>query len=293
MRILFAGANGMIGSVVAPYLAGQGHEVVRLVRREPVGCEVQWNPDAGTIDSAKLEGFDGVIHLATSPWPMRWTSRAKQKIRANRMATNGLLAESLAKCKHKPRILVCASGMGIYPSSGDQVITEESPLGSDFLAMLQRDGEAATLKAHEAGIRVVNLRIPAVLGGESIHRGVGQLGSGRQWSSWVSREELGSLINYVLCTDSLVGPVNAVSPNPVRNAEYAETFSRVLKRQPGITIPAFLLRLMLGEIADALLLASRRILPCRLLDSGYLFRFPDLEGALQHELDVMRKSKSK
>ena len=286
MKILIAGASGMIGSAVAPDLTNQGHEVVRLVRRTPVAGEVQWDPDAGTLDAAGLEGFDGVVHLATMPWPMRWTSESKERMRANRLATNSLLAENLARCKHKPRVLVCASGMGVYPSSGDQVITEQSPLGSDFLAMLQRDGEAAALKASAAGIRVANLRIPAVLGGDALRRNMGRLGSGRQWSSWVSRDELVSIVNYVLVTDTLEGPVNPVSPNPVCNAEYAATLSRALGRKPGLPMPAFLLRLMLGEMAEALILASRRIAPRKLLAAGYQFRFPELEIALRHELGV-------
>lgn len=286
MKVLISGTSGMIGSVVAPYLASQGHEVVRMVRREPGAGEVHWDPDAGTIDAAGLEGFDGIVNLATMPWPMRWTAEAKQRMRANRMATNGLLAENLSRCKHKPRLLVCASGMGIYPSSGDQVITEESPLGTDFLAMLQQEGEAVAMKACEAGIQVVNLRIPAVLGGAAIQRNMGRMGSGRQWSSWVSRDELASMVNYVLQNDSLVGPVNPVSPNPVRNAEFTTTVSRARGRKPGLPVPASLLRLMLGEMADSLILASRRIEPRKLLASGYRFRYPRLEDALRHELDV-------
>jgi uncharacterized protein (TIGR01777 family) len=286
MRILIAGASGMIGSAVAPYLQSQGHEVVRLVRRAPGTSEVRWDPSAGTIDTAGLEGFDGVVHLATMPWPMRWTSEAKQQMRANRIATNSLLAENLARRNHKPRVLVCASGMGIYPSSGDQVITEESPLGSDFLAMLQRDGEAAAMKASAAGIRVVNLRIPAVLGGDAIWRNMGRMGSGRQWSSWVSWDELASIVNFVLLTDDLVGPVNPVSPNPVRNAELTATRSHVAGARPSLPIPAFLLRVMLGEMAEALILASRRIEPRKLIAAGYQFRFPELEAALRHELGV-------
>lgn len=276
----------MIGSVLAPYLTSQGHEVVRLVRREARSGEVSWDPDAGTIDNAALEGFDGVIHLASKPWPLRWTSKAKQAMRTNRLTTNSLLADNLARCKQKPRLLMCASGMGIYPSSGDQVVTEESPLGSDFLAMLQRDGEAATMKASEAGIRVVNLRIPAVLGGEALRRTIGRMGSGQQWSSWVSRDELVSIIHYVLITDALVGPVNPVSPNPVRNAGFVETTSRVLGRKPGPSMPAFLLRLMIGEMAEALILASRRMMPGKLLAAGYPFLFPELEVALRHELGM-------
>ncbi|MFZ0531561.1 MAG: TIGR01777 family oxidoreductase [Anaerolineales bacterium] len=286
MKILIAGSSGMIGSAVVPYLVSQVHEIIRLVRHEAGAGEVFWDPDAGKIDSAGLEGFDGVINLATMQWPGRWTTSAKQKIRANRLATNGLLAENLAKCNKKPKILICSSGMGIYPSSGDQVITEDSAIGSDFLATLQRDGEAAAMKASGAGIRVVNLRTPAVLGGEAIQRNIGRIGDGKQWSPWISRDELASIIGYVLITETIIGPLNPVSPNTLRNSEYTETASRVMGRKPGASIPAFLLRLMIGEMADALLLASRRIEPKKLLDNGYQFRFPALEDALRHELAV-------
>jgi len=286
MRILMSGTSGMIGSVVAPYLARQGHEVVRLVRREAGAGEVRWDPDAGTIDAAGVEGFDGVVHVASMPWPLRWTPKFKQQMRENRLGTNRLLAETLAACQRKPRVFVYASGMGIYPSSGDQVLTEDSALGTDFLAQLQRDGEAATAPASAAGIRVVPLRIPAVLGGATLRRAMGRVGNGRQWSSWVSRDELASIVQHVLVTDELAGPVNPVSPNPVRNAEFAATLSRALGARPGLPIPAFLLRLIVGEMADALILASRRIEPRRLLATGYQFRFPDLEAALGHELNA-------
>jgi uncharacterized protein (TIGR01777 family) len=286
MRILMSGTSGMIGSVVAPYLAHQGHEVVRLVRREAGAGEVRWDPDAGTIDAAGAEGFDGVVHVASMPWPLRWTPQFKQQMRDNRLGTNRLLAETLAACRRKPKVFVFASGMGIYPSSGDQVLTEDSALGADFLALLQRDGEAATTPASAAGIRVVPLRIPAVLGGATLRRAMGRVGDGRQWSSWISRDELASIVHHVLVTDELAGPVNPVSPNPVRNAEFAATLSRALGARPGLPIPAFLLRLMVGEMADALILASRRLEPRRLLATGYQFRFPDLETALRHELNA-------
>jgi len=287
MRILFAGASGMIGSAAAPYLESQGHEVTRLVRREASENEVRWDPDAGTIDVAGLEGFDGVVHLATMTWPMKWSKNAKGQIYANRMATNSLLADHLARCQRKPRVLVCASGMGIYPPSGDDVITEETPPGTDFLAKLQCDGEAEAMKASAAGIRVVNLRIPAVLGGATARRSMGQIGDGRQWGSWVSRDELASIIKFVLENEALSGPVNPVSPNPLRNAEYVATFCRVMGSRPGPTVPAFALRLMLGEMAEALILASRRIIPARLLAAGYSFRYPELEAALRHELAMV------
>jgi len=281
-----SGTSGMIGSVVAPYLANQGHEMVRLVRREPGAGEVRWDPDAGTIDAAGVEGCDGVVHVASMPWPMRWTPKFKKQMRENRLGTNRFLAETLAACQRKPRVFVCASGMGIYPSSGDQVLTEDSAVGTDFLALLQRDGEAATAPASAAGIRVVCLRIPAVLGGAAVRRNMGRMGNGRQWSSWVSRDELASIVHPVLVPDALAGPVNPVSTNPVRNAEFAATLSRALGARPGRPMPAFLLRLMLGEMADALILASRRIEPRRLLATGYQFRFPLLETALRHELSA-------
>jgi uncharacterized protein (TIGR01777 family) len=285
MKILIAGSNGMIGSSVAAYLASQGHEVNRLVRQAPAAGEVHWDPDAGTIDDAGLEGLDGVVHLATRPWPMRWTPKAKQQIYANRIATNSLLANTLAGCQRKPQVLICASGMGIYPASGDQILTEESPPGTDFLARLQCDGEAATAPAALAGIRLVNLRIPSVMGGAGLKRNIGRVGNGRQWTSWVARDEMAYIVEYVLINATLSGPVNPTSPNPVRNAEMAAAISRAMGR-PGLPLPAFLLRLMLGEMAEALILASRRILPGRLLDAGYHFHFANLADALHHELAI-------
>ena len=284
MRTLIAGAGGLVGSAVAARLASQGHEVVRLVRRAPDAGEVRWDPDAGTIDVAGLEGFDGVVHVASVPWPARWTAKAKQQIRANRLATNSLLARGLADCSHKPRVLVCASGMGFYPPSGDQIITEDSAGGTSWLATLQRDGEAATAAASAAGIRVVNLRIPPVLAGTSIARAANRIGNGRQWMSWVGRDELTSIVEHVLIAEALEGPVNPVSPNPVQNADFAATVTRVLGRKPGLALPAFLLHLLLGEVADEFMLASRRMEPCKLLATGYQFRFPDLESAIRHEL---------
>ena len=284
MKILIAGASGMIGSAVAPYLESQGFEVFRLVRRTAGAGEIQWDPDAGSIDAASLEGFDGVVHMASMRWPARWTTKAKKQIYTNRIQTNSLLANTLGTCQRKPQVLICASGMGIYPSSDDQILTEDSPVGADFLARLQCDGEAATAPASEAGIRVVNLRIPGVLGGAELKRNIGRIGDGRQWTSWVARDELATIIEFILVNVALSGPVNSVSPNPVHNAEFTAALSRAGGRKPGLPVPAFLLKLMLGEMAEALILASRRIMPARLLAAGYAFRFPELENALRHEL---------
>ncbi len=284
MKILIAGSSGMIGSAVTRHLIENGHEVVRLVRYVPGPGEIGWNPDAGKMDTAGLDGFDAVVHLATMPWPMRWTVKAKQKMRANRLATNGLLAESLARSEHKPRVLICASGMGYYPSSGDTVLTENSPAGTSFLSMLQQDGEAATGPASQAGIRVVHLRIPPVLGGRALKQVGFQAGDGQQWVSWVGRDELASIIEFALKTDTLSGPINAVSPNPIRNADYATAASRALEQKCGGTMPATLVRLIMGEMGEEFLLASRRMQPAKLLAAGYQFQFPELEGAVRHEM---------
>lgn len=287
MRVLVAGAGGLIGSVVARDLTTNGHEVVRLVRHEPGAGEVRWDPDGGTIDRDGLEGFDAVVDVASLPWPGRWTSAAKQRIYDNRVRSYRLLAEALAGRARKPKVLICASGMGIYPSSDDQILTEESPSGSDFLAGLQRDGEAATAAASAGGIRVVHLRISSVLGGPNLAAMTNNLrpfGSGRQWWSWVALDEIPAIVEHVLSADTLVGAVNMSSPNPVWAAEFSSTLGRVLGRRPGRGVPAILLRLVMGEMAEALLLASRRIEPRRLLQSGYEFRYPELEAALRHQL---------
>jgi uncharacterized protein len=294
MKVLIAGAGGLIGSAVASHLSTRGYEIVRLVRREAGPGEVRWDPDGGTIDASGLEGFDGVVQVASMSWNGRWTPEFKQRIYNNHVGAIRIIAEALAHRQHKPGVLICASGMGIYPSSGERVITEDSPLGTDFLARLQRDGEAAANPAAAAGMRVVHLRIPMVLGGPNLamlaanaRRGFGRLGNGRQWCSWVSRDELASMIQFGLVCEAVRGPINAVGPNPATNAEFTETLARILERKPRFGIPAFAMRLMLGEMADALALASRRIEPRKLLDAGYSFRFPDLETALRHELAAL------
>jgi uncharacterized protein (TIGR01777 family) len=216
-------------------------------------------------------------------WPMRWTAGAKKRMLANRLSSNRLLAEALTVCAHKPKVLICASGMGYYPSSGDEVITENCPAGTSFLASLQREGEAVTAPASAAGIRVVHLRIPPVLGGTALLRIGFRAGDGQQWVSWVGRDELASIIEFALTAESLNGPVNAVSPNPMRNADFAIAASQALEQKCGGTMPAALVRLLMGEMGEELILSSRRIQPAKLLAAGYQFRFPELEQAVRHE----------
>ena len=223
MKILIAGSNGMIGSALTRYVAECGHEVFRLVRHIPGPQEVWWDPDHNQIDARCLEGFDGVVHLASRPWPMRWTAKAKNMIRLNRVGTNRLLAQSLAECAHKPQCSSALPAWDVTPPSGDTILTEDSPVGTSFLAKVDLEGEDVTSPASEAGIRVVHLRIPPVLGGAALKR-LGMFGGdGRQWMSWVGRDELASIIEFILRTESLTGPVNPASPNPMRGAEFAAT----------------------------------------------------------------------
>jgi uncharacterized protein (TIGR01777 family) len=274
----------MIGSALTRHLTENGHEFVRLVRYTPGAGEIWWDPDAGRIDAAALGGFDGMVHLASIPWPALWTVKAKQKMHANRLATNRLLARSLAGCMQKPSVLVCASGMGYYPSSGDTELIEDCPCGSSFLAALQKDGEAATAPASEAGIRVVHLRIPPVIGESASRRGGLQVGDGHQWMSWIDLDEMACIIEFILTTNTITGPVNAVSPNPLRNAEFARVSAQVSGKKVGGPLPAFIVHLMMGEMGDEFLLSSRRIQPVKLLAAGYKFHFPELEMALNHEM---------
>jgi len=287
MKVLISGSHGMIGSAVTRHLLENGHEVVRLVRCTPGPDEIWWDPDAGEIHTTGLDSFDGVINLATTPWPMRWTAKVKQKMSANRAETNRLLAEALAQSDRKPSVLICASGIGYYPPSGDTVITEDSPAGESFLTSLNREGEFATASASQAGIRVVHLRIPMVLGGERLKIIGFQAGSGEQWMSWIGLDEVASIIEFALRTESLSGPVNCASPNPMRLTDFAKTSTEALGQKPGGVMPTFMVKLIMGEMGDEFLLASRRAQPAKLLAAGYQFRFPDLADALRHEQAVV------
>jgi len=287
MKILIAGSHGMIGSAVTPCLIACGHHISRLVRSTPGPDEVWWAPDAGKIDAAGLEGFDGVVNLASARWPFRWTAKAKEKIRANRIATYRLLADSLAACMRKPRVLVCASGVGVYPPSGDKILAEDTVPCSSFLSTVDREGETATAAAEAAGIRVVQLRIPQVLGGPALQYVGFNAGDGQQWISWVGRDELASIIEFALRTETLWGPINAVSPNPLRSTEFATTATHALEQKPKGAMPAFIARLVFGEMGEEFMLASLRVQPAKLLAAGYHFRFPDLTDALRHEKEIV------
>lgn len=293
-KVLVSGASGLVGSSLSAFLSTGGHRPVPLVRsRSQKG--VHWNPERGELNPEEVEGFDAVVHLAGENIAAgRWTAARKQAIRDSRVNGTRLLCETLAKAKTKPKVLVCASAIGYYGERGEEEVDETSTAGTGFLPEVCREWEAATAPARDAGIRVVNLRFGVVLSmrGGALQKmltpfllgGGGKVGNGRQWMSWIALDDAVGAIHHAIITDGLAGPVNAVAPESVTNAEFTRTLGRVLSRPTILPLPAFAARLAFGELADALLLASTNVAPKRLTDTGYPFRFHELEPALRHLL---------
>ena len=296
MKVAITGASGLVGSALVPFLTTGGHEVVRLVRRAPKAKdEARWDPEAGEIDRGALEGADAVVHLSGENIAGgRWTEARKARLRSSRVGPTRLLAETLAGLKRKPRVLVSASAIGYYGNRGDAWVTETSAPADDFLGRLSVEWEKATEPAAKAGIRVVHLRTGLVLSpaGGALGKMLlpfkaglgGVIGPGTQYMSWVAIDDLLGVIHHALDRSEIAGGLNAVAPEPVTNAVFTKTLGRVLGRPTIAPAPAFALRLVFGEMADATLLASTRVRPERLLATGYRFRFPELEGALRHVL---------
>jgi uncharacterized protein (TIGR01777 family) len=295
MHIAVTGSGGLIGGQLMPFLTAGGHSVTPLVRGIVSEGQLAWDPTAEAFDASALDGVEGVVHLAgQNIAASRWTAAFKERIRESRIHGTRVLCEGLARMAAPPKVLVSASATGFYGDRGDEILDENSPCGNGFLAEVAREWEAATEPVSAAGIRVVHLRFGVALSGEGgalakmltpfkIGAG-GIVGSGRQFWSWLALDDAVGAIHHVLMTDSLDGPVNAVSPNPVTNAEFTKTLGRVLSRPTIVPVPAFAARLALGEMAEALLLASARVEPKRLVDSGYQFRYVSLEDALRHAL---------
>jgi uncharacterized protein (TIGR01777 family) len=293
MKILVSGSTGLIGSALVPFLRRQHHEVTRLVRSRPESYQsaICWDPGADRVEPAGLEGFDAVVHLCgeTLAEP-NWNAAKKSRIRSSRIHSTKLLAETLAALSDRPKVLASASAIGFYGDRADEKLDEESPSGSGFLAGVCRDWEAATEPAAAAGTRVARMRTGLVLsmdGGvlaETIpmfrRRMGGKLGSGRQYVSWISHRDATAAIHHILTTDSLDGAVNLVSPHPVTNLDFTRVLGRLLRRPTLLSVPAWVLRAKLGEMADELVLSSVRAYPRKLLESGFSFHDPDLEQAL-------------
>jgi hypothetical protein len=296
MRILVAGASGLIGTALVQFLGAMGHEICRLVRARAVeDTDIPWDPAAQGVSRAALEGFDAAVCLSGAGIAdKRWTPSRRSELRDSRLDSAGLLASALATCRDRPECLVCASATGIYGADrGAEVLTEDSPAGMGFLASLCTDWEAATLPAQHAGIRVVNLRFGIVLTakGGALNRMLlpfraglgGRLGSGRQFVSWLGLDDAVGIVDYVIQSDSLGGPVNAVSPNPLTNAEFTHALGRALHRPAIMRVPAFALRAAMGEMSE-LVLGSLRAYPRRLEAAGYRFRHAGLAEALSATL---------
>ena len=297
MKILISGASGLIGAALVKKLESTGHSVMRLVRGAPLSDpdRVAWQPDKGLIDSTALEGFGAVIHLAGENIAgRRWNKKQKSRIENSRVGDTSLLARALLSVKNHPTVFICASAIGIYGDRKDEELDENSLPGEGFLAEVCKKWEAAAAIVKDRGTRLVNLRTGMVLTSEGgalpkmitpIKFGLGgKLGSGRQYMSWITLEDLVEAVVHILSENKISGPVNMVAPAPVTNAEFTKILARHLGRPAFFTVPAFILRLVAGEMAGPLLLASARVKPAKLMASGFQFRHPDLKIALTHIL---------
>ncbi len=296
LNIVVTGASGLVGSALVPLLTTAGHRVSRLVRSgsKPNANDIAWDMEAGTIDAARLEGVDAVIHLAGENIAGRWSAEKKRKILESRVKGTTLLSETLAKLKRPPLALISASAIGYYGDTGSTIVDESSPKGPKFLADVCKEWEASTAAAERAGIRVVHARLGVVLspaGGAlakmltPFKMGVGGVvGSGEQYWSWVSIEDVIGALHFAAVNDEINGAMNVVAPRAVTNHEFTKTLGKVLGRPTIFPMPAFAARLALGEMAEELLLTSTRVTPKKLLEHNYRFRFPELEDALRHLL---------
>lgn len=293
MKILIGGSHGLVGTALSKLLEAGGHDIYRLVRSAPESDrEIEWSPDRFSIAIARLDGFDAVINLAGENIAAgRWTDEQKQRIRDSRIKGTELLSKVFSDLVKPPATFICASAIGIYGSRGDELLTEESKPGDDFLAQVCVDWEQATAAASEKGMRVVNTRFGVILdphGGAlakmlpPFRMGVGgKIGSGKQWMSWITLDDVVRGLEFVLTNESVKGPVNFVAPNPVTNAEFTKALGHALSRPTIFPIPAFGVRLLFGEMGDALLLGSIRVEPAKLHNAGYSFNDSDLDIALR------------
>jgi uncharacterized protein (TIGR01777 family) len=294
-RVLISGASGLIGSALVPSLESHGYEVIRLVRRgtrqanELQSTMREWDP-MHSIPPETVSGYDAIIHLSGENVAGHWTASKKARVRDSRVVSTTNLSEALAKSHNPPKTFLCASATGYYGSRGDEILSEESSPGTGFLAEVCREWESATEPAARAGIRTVNLRTGLVLSkkGGPLREMLlpfllglgGRIGNGRQWWSWIHIEDFAAAVQHILQHESFSGSANMVSPDAVTNAEFTNTLAKALHRPALFAVPAFAAKLAFGELADEALLASARVLPSKLTQSGFTVRFPQLKAAL-------------
>lgn len=300
MKILVTGSTGLIGRSLVSFMTARGHQVVGLVRPSSspgsrLAEAIPWNPERLMLDATRLEGLDAIVHLAgENIGARRWTESRKIRIIDSRVKGSQLLVTALCRLHSSPRVFIAASAVGYYGNRGEEWLTEDASPGQGFLADLSVRWERATSAAAEKGIRVVHLRMGMVLSGSGgaldrmlppFRLGLGgPIGDGRQYLSWIAMDDVLGAILHLLDRQELAGPVNVTSPNPVTNLEFTKTLGRVLSRPTVARLPAFAARLAFGQMADELLLSGARVRPEKLLNSGYLFRYPELEAALRHVL---------
>ena len=297
MKILVSGSSGLIGSALVQHFKNGGHDIHRLVRSSvrPEQGEIHWNPAEGMVDTAHLEGFEAVVHLAgENIAARRWTPEQKARIRDSRVQSTALLAGSLAKLQAPPKVLVAASAVGYYGNRAGEMLTEESQAGTGFLPDTCKLWEASADPVTARGVRLVTLRFGVVLSPKGgalakmlfpFKMGVGgKVGNGKQYMSWIALDDAVGVIQHAILTGSLSGPVNAVAPVAATNREFTKALGRVLKRPTISPLPGFMVKILFGEMGEELLLGSTRSEPKKLEASGYEFQFPELDGALRHVL---------
>jgi len=307
MKVLISGASGLVGKALQEALKNAGDQVLCLVRNQKdVSTEaVFWNPADGLVDIASLEGFDAFINLAGENIAAgRWGDEQKKRILNSRVESTTTLVNALIRLKQPPKVFINASAIGYYGERGDELLNESSARGAGFLADVCNQWEQAAIPAQEKGIRTVLLRIGVVLSSEGgalakmlppFSFGVGgKLGTGEQYMSWIALDDLVGIILYALSHDSIQGPINAVAPLPVTNAAFTAVLGEVLQRPTILTVPAFALKLVAGkELAEEMLLVSTRVEPKKLMDEGYLFKYPNLATALSDIVEQRREKMEK
>jgi uncharacterized protein len=293
MKILVSGSHGLVGSALITSFRRDAPEIFSLVRAAPKSeNEIEWHPNQASVQASRLEGMDAVVHLAgESIAEGRWSDEKKQRIRDSRVKGTTVLSTALAKLQNPPKVFISASAIGYYGNRGDELLTEASAPGNDFLSSVCVEWEQATQPAVEKGIRVVHARFGIILSSEGgalakmltpFRLGVGgRVGDGKQWMSWIALDDVIAGLRLLIDNDLINGPVNFVAPNPVTNAEFTKQLGKALSRPTIFPVPAFGVRLMFGEMADALLLSSQRVKPAALTDAGYVFSASQLADALK------------